>query len=352
MKKIVTITLVATILTATGITALAAPVTPDSDQKQRNSTVGYDAAPTYSIVIPEEIILKSNDTVEAEITADDIMLEAYQQIEVKLTAASNTESGSTFSAKTADGQSTATYKITAGEQAVSVGDKIAVFEDAGTQTLTFSKAEGATYAGKHTETLTFTISVENVFPIGLTFQVGDTVNLGDNVYVKDYDVAREMSGDYTLEYLQYDYGRHVHNYKLVRGDEKTYFAVSNSYDIRPTAVKVTGGTGTSTDPYTFTAVYAENVSQIGTTFHKGDTVNLGYDIYVLGIHGQSMLIAGDYSVNYSSYNYEMEGHIYYLKGYNKAYILAADKSDKEPTGVTVTGGSGTETDPYTFTAVH
>ncbi|MBQ6498854.1 MAG: hypothetical protein IJI48_03030, partial [Ruminococcus sp.] len=82
-------------------------------------------------------------------------------IKVTLTQASNTASGSSFSAKNDKGDSTATYTISKGETAVAVGDTVAEFTENGEQSLTFSKAEGATYAGTHTETLTFNIAVED-----------------------------------------------------------------------------------------------------------------------------------------------------------------------------------------------
>ena len=133
-----------------------------------STLVSYDVAPAYMVTIPAGVTLSDTATASKKIEASDVMLESGQKIKVSLTKASNTESGSSFSAKTEKGDSTATYTIGKGEAAtgISVGDVVAEFTKNGTQSLTFSAAEGATYAGKHTETLTFGIQVED--PVNVT----------------------------------------------------------------------------------------------------------------------------------------------------------------------------------------
>ena len=145
-KKIITLALAAAMLSATGITAFA-----------EETTVSYDVTPTYTVTIPATVDLGDND-VTANIEASDVLLETGKKIKVDLTAASNTVSGSTFSAK--NGDSTVTYTIT-GDKAIAVGDTVATFTANGSKALTFSAANksAATVAGAHTETLTFTISV-------------------------------------------------------------------------------------------------------------------------------------------------------------------------------------------------
>ena len=129
-----------------------------------NLEVTYNAEPTYTVTIPAGVTLSATDTQTATIEASDVMLEKDTAISVKLGSASNTESGSTFSAKTTDGASTASYTISKGETAIAVGDEVASFTENGTQDLTFSTATGATAAGSHTETLTFNISVTEPEP--------------------------------------------------------------------------------------------------------------------------------------------------------------------------------------------
>ena len=132
----------------------------NSTTKSGTMTATYDVSAKYTVTIPAGVTLSSTDAVPASIEASDVMLESGQKIKVSLTQASNTTSGATFHAKNDKGDSIATYTISKGETAVAVGDVVAEFTENGEQSLTFSKAEGATHAGTHTETLTFGIAVE------------------------------------------------------------------------------------------------------------------------------------------------------------------------------------------------
>ena len=147
MKKILAIVLAAVMLAACSVTAFA-----------ETTNVSYDVQPSYTVAIPASVTL-GDAAVTADVTASDVILESGKKIKVELTSASNTASGSTFNAK--NGDSTVTYTIT-GDEAIAVGDTVATFTANGSKTLTFSAADksAATVAGSHTETLTFTVSVE------------------------------------------------------------------------------------------------------------------------------------------------------------------------------------------------
>ena len=159
LKKILTLALVAAMLTATGITAFAADIDQDTTPPTGTTSVTMSVAPSYTVSIPASVTLGDAD-VTADITASDVILEDGKQIKVDLTAASNTASGSTFNAK--NGDSAVTYTISAGDKTIAVNDTVATFTANGSKTLTFSAADksAATAAGAHTETLTFTIGVE------------------------------------------------------------------------------------------------------------------------------------------------------------------------------------------------
>ena len=154
----------------------------NSTTKSGEMTATYDIQAKYTVTIPAGVTLDSTNAVSKNIEASDVMLESGKKIKVTLTQASNTASGSSFSAKNDKGDSTATYTIGKGEATtgISVGDVVAEFTENGTQALTFSKAEGATYAGTHTETLTFGISVENAAAANpyAANNVGDVVPFG------------------------------------------------------------------------------------------------------------------------------------------------------------------------------
>ena len=163
-KKILTVALVCAMMSAAAITANAAPITPQtSDPKNGSTDVSYQVDPTYTITIPESVTLSKDSTVNANITAADVLLENGKKITVTLTGASNTtgEGTDTFNAK--NNESVATYTIAAGNNSVTLGGEVASFTTDGTQDLTFSVANttGVIYAGAHTETLTFTVAVKD-----------------------------------------------------------------------------------------------------------------------------------------------------------------------------------------------
>ena len=147
MKKLLAIIVAAVMIAACSVTAFA-----------ETTNVSYNVDPSYTVSIPAAVTL-GDSAVEADITASDVILEGGKKIKVELTSASNTASGSTFNAK--NGDSAVTYTIT-GDSAIAVGDTVATFTANGSKTLTFSAADksAATVAGSHTETLTFTVSVE------------------------------------------------------------------------------------------------------------------------------------------------------------------------------------------------
>ena len=138
-------------------------VKQDSSNHSGDMIATYDVKAKYTVTIPAGVTLDSENSVSANIEASNVILESGQKIQVALTGASNTAEGSSFSAKTEKGDSTATYTIGKGTATtgVKVGDTVAEFTENGTQSITFSKAEGATFAGRHTETLTFNIAVES-----------------------------------------------------------------------------------------------------------------------------------------------------------------------------------------------
>lgn len=136
----------------------------DKTTASGETEVAYDVQAAYTVTIPAGVTLSDTAETPASVASENVMLESGQKIIVKLTNASNTDSGTTFNAK--NGSSVATYTIKSGDNAVGLdaaNNTVATFGTSTTkqtQALTFSAASGATYAGKHTEQLTFTIKVE------------------------------------------------------------------------------------------------------------------------------------------------------------------------------------------------
>ena len=126
-------------------------------------------SPEYTITIPATVDLNAENPT-ATITAENVYLDTtkHKQINVTLDSADYVNTGdSTFIAKTSDGSSSVTYTIGKGTATtgVKVGDTVAEFTENGNQVLSFSAPTGATYAGTHTETLTFGISVEDAVKV-------------------------------------------------------------------------------------------------------------------------------------------------------------------------------------------
>ena len=212
-------------LTTLALAATSVPFMVSADDLE----VTYNAEASYTVTIPASVTLSATADVTADIKAEDVLLDTGQAISVKLQTASNTESGSTFNAKTADGASTANYTISAGETAISVGDEVANFDADGSQTLTFSKAEGATAAGSHTETLTFNISTlaaeaeeeesEAFFPLAL--KEGDVIAIGITLpdEITNVTLYGAMTSDSAIEFT---------NFEAENGWEST--KIENSFD--------------------------------------------------------------------------------------------------------------------------
>ena len=159
-------------MAVTSVMAIA-PMSAFAENETGGSTnVTFDAprnSPEFTITIPASVNLNAENPT-ATIEAEGVYLDTskHKQINVTLDSAQYVNTGdSTFIAKTADGNSQVTYSIGKGEATtgVKVGDTVAEFTADGSQVLSFSAPTGATYAGTHTETLTFGISTASAVTI-------------------------------------------------------------------------------------------------------------------------------------------------------------------------------------------
>ena len=202
MKKILTLALVGAMLTATGITAFAADPTTD---------VTYEVAPVYTVVIPETVTLTDSGTTETisiygATENDNVVIGKGQKVNVALTASAND-----FKVKTADGD----------EVAYTVNDKNAVAdlttvaectaaEGKKNTDITFTKTGTAAYAGTYTDTLTFTVSLEDAVTtkkLTLTgecfdYEIGDYVPKSLEIEYTDNDTWKDIAERYDDVSLQ------------------------------------------------------------------------------------------------------------------------------------------------------
>ncbi len=158
--------------------------------------------PTYTITIPSAV---SIDGGTAEFKAENVTLPDGAKINITVDG-DNTEIGkTTFNAKNDAKDSTVQYTINNGSADVADGGTALTFTEGGTQTLTFAKVEGSnpTYAGTHTEMLTFGISVQDTATTAPSLASVFDNNSTITVYVtRGHRIAGTVfgTGGYDFEY--------------------------------------------------------------------------------------------------------------------------------------------------------
>ena len=139
-------------------------IKPDTVPPEGGLTVKYDVDPSYTVTIPAGVDITTGDKTASITLNEGALLAEGSKIEVVLEKGAYTTTGNAFTAKTESGNSSASYQINGGD--VKVGDVVASLDkDTLSADLTFSRTETTkpTYAGKHSEVLTFGIAVEDSF---------------------------------------------------------------------------------------------------------------------------------------------------------------------------------------------
>lgn len=181
-------------MAVTSVMAIAPMSAFAENETSGTTTVTFNASPMFTITIPASVNLNAASptaTIKAENVSES------KKINVTLDSADYVNTGdSTFIAKTADGNSQVTYTIGKGEATtgVKVGDTVAEFTEDSNQVLSFSTPTGATYAGTHTEVLTFGVSVESEADKYLNAAIGDVVGFGNY----DWYVIKKEGNQVTL----------------------------------------------------------------------------------------------------------------------------------------------------------
>ena len=141
--------------------AMAADITPNSEQQAGTMEVSYTTTESYTVTIPADVIVTTAG-VNADLTAKNLLLASGHTL--KVTAES------TNGYKLKAGDSAIAYTCTVGDKTLSSTEKTVLTVSAGTiedqtATMTFKTTtdaiNAATLAGKHTDKLTFTCSVES-----------------------------------------------------------------------------------------------------------------------------------------------------------------------------------------------
>ena len=145
--------------------AFATEVLPDINGNPTPASAGfevtYDVDPSYTVTIPAGVDITTGDKTASITLNEGVILPEGAKIEVVLEKGAYTTTGNAFTAKTASGNSSASYQINGGN--VKVGDVVASLDkDTLSADLTFSRTTtiAPTYAGTHSEVLTFKVSVK------------------------------------------------------------------------------------------------------------------------------------------------------------------------------------------------
>ena len=166
MKKLFALILAVALMATMSTTAFAANTTGGSTE------VSFNVDPTYTITIPATVELnkvEDNGTVTYE---NDYTLTAQAGVRLKKGEYIEVTVASDFEMTTTEGASLA-YSITAGGNALD-NDVVATFTtDKAEQSSTIHIAAGdPDYAGDYSDTVTFTISVQQAAPAIINFTIG------------------------------------------------------------------------------------------------------------------------------------------------------------------------------------
>ena len=124
--------------------------------------VEFVAEPVYTVVIPESVTLEDTEVtgqiqIYGETAEDNVVIPRSKTINVALT-----ESANGFKVKTADGD-TVDYTVNGENTTAALASVAECTADDGTKNtdITFAKTGTAAYAGTYTDTLTFTVSLDD-----------------------------------------------------------------------------------------------------------------------------------------------------------------------------------------------
>jgi len=209
MKKILTLALVAALLTATGITAFAADteVNQDTTPPTGAMTVNYTVDPAYTVVIPESVTLGDTAVTEqikiyGATENDNVVIGKGQKVNVALTASANN-----FNVANTDGD-TVDYTVNGENTTAALASVAECTADDGTKNtdITFTKTGTAAYAGTYTDTLTFTVSLEDaaVAVTGVTLNKISTEIIVGNNETLTATVAPDDATDKTVTWTTSD----------------------------------------------------------------------------------------------------------------------------------------------------
>lgn len=156
MKRILVIVLTLAMFLSFSAMSVSAE-TGDTDE--RNHTITYTVASTYTVTIPQTATFTEGQSTEQTISVSDIKLRKSEELNVIL------QSDFTMSEETTD--ATVGYTVTKGTTEIANNDVVATFDTDSHDDVTLKfTPDTAQYAGTYTDTVVFTIDVKK--EIGFT----------------------------------------------------------------------------------------------------------------------------------------------------------------------------------------
>lgn len=160
MKKAVSVLAAGVMSASLSLTAFAAVIVPDNTSG--DTTVKYQVDPAYIVEIPAEVVLQSDQSVEAELKiygsqeGQPVLVAGNEEVQVSI------NNGSVFSVAYSD--DTLEYDLSADGTAASPGSVVSSVRSNATKetVLSFSAPKSAAkYAGEYSGTVTFDVAVVN-----------------------------------------------------------------------------------------------------------------------------------------------------------------------------------------------
>ena len=198
---------------------------------------------------------------------------------------------------------------------------------------------------------------EKTIHVGDVFFNGDTIDFGAGAYYRDESgIEVLLSGKWKLVYEGYnpcddlgDDNSAYYDYMLLSDDRHKSIFLWNERSADSSGITVKSGDGSEEHPYWFDVVFEKPI-RAGILYRVGDTINFGTETRCLydDTDSERAVLSGMYKVSSCEYDEGYGQYHFSLTGNGDASVWLTSENRGTPTGFTVTGGSGTQSDPYTF----
>ncbi len=237
-------------------------------------TATYDVTAKYTVTIPPSAVIADTETAATAqtIKAENVLLASGEKVVVTLSEASNTTTANSTIFNAKKGDSTVKYTIKAGSDTVALGGKVAEFESKAAEQkvdIKFIKdsTSAPTFAGTHTETLTFGIAVESPAPsLSDVFVSGTTISLQHEAIGSTVTRSfRNDDGTFTFTSNQY------RQFAIMEKTDDSHFTITSTVN----------GDYLPSDPTyvdTFCVKYTFDTTNNTYTMTKGSNVYSSYNV--------------------------------------------------------------------------